>query len=198
MYKTVLEDIIETVVLFWKQKQKEPPQLIIQTGFPFMEWKCWCAAGEIFHWLMAPLSVLSSLFFLTPFFSLSEKEFLSYSEHFWHCGHCKCVISWGFSPMVTNVWRGTLATWNVKCQVSECFWGAFRAYTRNYLQQWGQCFTDITADKPLLYAEISLKRLLLLRKFYFYHSELGIPGLNNLDVFPCNYSWLMLNVIVLC
>lgn len=112
----MLEDIIKTVVLIWKQKQKQPPQLIIQTGFPFMEWECWCAAGEIFHWLMAPLSVLSSLFFLTPFFSLSEKEFLGYSEHFWHCGHCKCVISRGFSPMVTNVWWGTLATLNVKCQ----------------------------------------------------------------------------------
>lgn len=166
-----------------------------------MEWKCWCAAGEIFHWLMAPLSGLSSLFFLSLFFSLLEKEFLSYSEHFWHCGHCKCVISQGFSPIVTNVWRGTLATWNVKCQVSECFWGAFRAYTRNYLQQWGQCFTGVAINQSGQTIHCYLQRFpsvalanicLYWVNSTFTNQDVWIPGLNNLDAFPCNYSVLII------
>lgn len=163
-----------------------------------MEWECWCAAGDIFHWLMAPLSVLSSLLFLTLFFSLSEKEFLSYSEAFlalWALQVCDKprILAHGDKCVVRNFGH-------VKCQVSECFWGAFRAYSRNYLRQWGQYFTGVAVKPPRQTNHRYLQRFHSNICFYSVNStfpnlELWIPGLNNLEVFPCNYSWLMLNVI---
>lgn len=131
--------------LRWRKRSsfKENSSLWRRVECPYSK----SASGDIAHWLMAPLSSVSLLIFLTPLCSLC----------FWvqrisptYClvsfstvripDFAKCAVSQDSSPIVTNVWWRTLGRRNVKCQVSECFWETVRAYTRNDLQQCGQCF----------------------------------------------------------